>query len=314
MNKFFKASVSASVLALFLSAPALAADLGKSSKDSPASVLDAPVSVAGGDHSGFYIKGDLGIASGDRDVSRKITGEAGKTEYVDHDDDELTDEILANVPSFVGALDSLNSSDSFEGFVFGGEISYLFVLPNRRFGIEPVVGVTFYGDAKTTHAFDGIVDGKAHEVDPEGSDPDGPDFPISANLAGFTTVDRDYDIDLILRGHLFVANNLSVYAGGGVSLARASISGYATDGDVEHSFKDSDWAPGLVLNAGLQYWATDRIVVGIDYTYKAHEFSANKSSTFGDGEECDPYLSVNDKASVDDEVHAIKARIGLKLN
>jgi opacity protein-like surface antigen len=303
-----------------LSSAAHSADLGGGAKDgSSPGIFDAPRNSARG---GFYIKGDLGIANGDRSVSRNISGEAGEVNEDDHGpdrenntaDDTLTDAFYYD-PEAIGALNSINDSGSFDSTVFGGEVSYLWHRPASRVGLEVAVGATFYNDSKTSHGFDDVIAGKFREID-DGVLGAPEDFDVA--IAGYTDVERDLDIDLILRGHYFLAHNLSVYAGGGLSLAKATISGGAgaeVNGDpVEHSFKDSVWAPGYVLNAGAQFWLTEQITIGVDYTYKVHEFDTTKSSLFEEnpGDEGD-YLSVKDKASVEDEVHAIKARLGVKL-
>lgn len=319
---------------------------------------------------GLYIKGDLGIANGDRDIRQDIrtgknylyeTNEEGevlgecwgdykrenvtKIECQDRlgdgfeEDDfrphpvhqtEYDDGLFSLGDSIYTDLLKVPFSDDFSTAVFGAEVSYMQQIPNSRFILEGGLGVTFYGGNKTTFDFgpsagtiqstDGVV-GEIYR----GED----DLNRFVEHTGTTSFERDYDIDLILRGHYLVTDRLTIHGGAGISWARASAktahttdydAGGPAEGVFDNSFKDTDTSIGPVLVAGLTYWATDRITIGAEYSYKNHEFD------FGDSKTTDSQYryehdhrtvyryNVSDDISVEDDVHAVKARIGIKLN
>jgi opacity protein-like surface antigen len=314
-----------------------------------------PAPVQGTAVGGFYIRGDLGIAQGDRTTERTITRDLNGELTVDPlvwgptapDDvaDALND---ANVPfsrdgnNFLIPLiaDQLGYGDdqSWDSMVFGGELAYLYAIPNSRFGVEIAAGATFYDEDDSTtstghmNAAGRYLGGTAASDFVAGASTCA-DFgtcagdPSHFTQSGFASVHRDYDIDLLLRGHLFAAPNLSIYVGAGPSWARANIAGVNApdigqipapiDGFYPTAFNDTESSLGYVLNAGLLFWATDRITIGVDYTYKNHDFDTSASNS-GSFNAIPDVLSLsggaNDRVSVEDEVHAIKARLGFKLN
>lgn len=329
-------SISIAAVAAFFATSANASDLfGNSAKDTPSEV----VSYKAPTRSGIYITGTLGIANGDRDIDQDISTQKNKLLTPDgFEDDGVTPKFK---PALVGDLDeagniagdlvysdhlSLPFSDDFDDTVFGGELSYLWQLPNKRFGIEFGVGGTFYTDNETNVSFEGergtitaLGDGSpANRYDDVGE--------LNSLVAhtGTTSFSRDYDIDVVAKAHLFVNDQLSVYAGGGLSWAQASLKtshttaynvGGTTAGVFDNAFKQDDSSLGYVLVAGAQYWATDRIVLGFEYNYKQHDFDFDGSSSTDAAVKSNAYrYGVSDEISVDDVEHLFKLKASLKLN
>lgn len=337
-------------------APAFAADVfhpGGMKDDGP-----APERAARSDHSGFYITGDLGVANGNRSVSRTndrgvdldITEPAYSAVLdANHDGTVSDDERAAasaaldtvNIPHTISA-DSINipliadrlgigADADFSATVFGGELSYLYQV-NRRIGFEVGVGVTFYGNSDSsfsyTDASGKYVGGTAlADANFGGTNVcdvlatcagDTSHFPQS----GFVNVERNYDIDLIGRLHYFLNDRISVSAGGGISFARANISGGTVDdtgivSGLDTAFSKDDYSIGYVVNAGLNYWILDYVRLSAEYSYKHHNFSAD-SSAADSVNLGTPGVDLNghahDRVNVEDDVHAIKARVGITLN
>lgn len=316
MKKIF--TTAASVLALV--GTANASDLRGSIKDSGAYVEQVSTST----RSGFYIRGDLGLTTGDRDASASIAGQKNNLDALDDGPEVKNGEPVAGLIDDGMVFRDLLAgrlSDDIDAGVFGGEVGYLWQFPNnRKWGLELALGATIYGDNETATAFGGdpIITGK------------GPDFPANiypnvgeANIysqVGSVSFERDFDIDLIPRLHFFPANNLSIYAGVGLSWARGSLDGkhasdYLVAGAFDNSINDDDTSLGYVLNLGGTWWATDRLTFGLDYTYKKHEFDFDAGRSSDGAVRNSAYrYSVNSNVDIDDEVHAIKARIGYKID
>jgi len=307
----------ASVLAL--STSAYASDLRGSIKDT-AFVEQIPTST----HSGLYIRGDLGLAWGDRDASASIAGQKNNLKAL------TGSEVTGGKPA-AGLIDdglvfrdllSGRMGDDIDATVFGGEIGYLWQFrSNPQFGLELALGATFYDDDGTETDFGG----KPTVTDK------GTNFPSNAypnvgkpniyGQMGHVSFERDFDIDLIPRVHFFPTNNVSIYAGVGLSWARSSLDGehasnysYAK-GVFDNAIDDEDTSLGYVLNVGGTWWATDRLTFGLDYTFKKHEFDfdAGRSTDAAVGGSAYRY-NVDSSVDIDDEVHAVKARIGYKIN
>jgi opacity protein-like surface antigen len=351
MGDLMKRVIIACGLLAIMSGQALPADIyGGSTKDDPG-YADTPAQYWS--PTGFYIRGDLGIANGDRSTDRDITRNLdGELTVKDEDHAEWVAEGLTdlNVPftqdgnNFLIPLiaDRLGygADQSWDSMVFGGEIAYLHAIPNTRFGVEIAAGVTFYDDDDSTtttghvnRAGRYLGGTAASEFNFGGGAFTCADIatcagdPSHFTQSGFASVHRDHDIDLILRGHFFAAENLSFYVGAGPSWARADISGANApdagqipaqiEGFYPTAFSDTESSIGYVLNAGLLFWATDRVTVGADYTYKNHDFDASASNS-GSFDVFPDFLSLSggaqDRVSVEDDVHTIKARIGFKLN
>jgi opacity protein-like surface antigen len=322
-----KSTLAASAIALFFASPALSADIGGGSKDAP--VYDGPAL----NRSGFYVTGTVGYAKGERDGYGSIATDKHGTVVLDEEgnptelDTVGEDGPLAGLATgefiFSDLLEG-RKSDDFDSTIFGGDVSYLIHLPDRRFGVELGVGATFYADNQMKAAFGGfpVATGKGDGC-PACAYPDVGEEQNHGQL-GSVSFERDFDIDLTAKGHYFVLENLSLYAGGGLSIAQGSASAehasnYSVAGQAEgvfdNSFKKNDTSIGYVLLAGAQYWATDRIVVGVEYSYKKHEFDIGDSSTTDAAVFGDAYrYGVTDKLEIDDEIHAVKARVGIKLN
>jgi opacity protein-like surface antigen len=304
------ASLSASVLAIFASVPALAADIG-STKDDPIFGETRSSLVS---RSGFYINGSLGIAQGDRDIAGGITGERFDADVVAPA--KVGDPITYKEgASLVNHAMSFGGADEIDGTVFGGGASYLLHIPGSRVGIELGLDGSFYSDNETTLGF-------------TGKPTDRPGTPGSApsqdTTTGSVNFQRDFDIDLVAKGHLFVTDRWSVYAGGGLSWARASADGGHSNtnavrvaGELDpiyvNNYDENDSSFGYVLVAGTQIWLTDRITIGAEYSFKKHDFSFDASSSKLDLP-ADAIRHSSDSVDVEDELHTIKAKIGFRLN
>ncbi len=330
MHKTAKLSSVALLTAALFSTSAFAADvLGKgSTKD--ADIYGTPKTDT---HSGFYIKGDLGIAQGDRNIAGGVSG--ARYNPLDKDGKPVTNLPTTDKgPYTYGDLDvahflPFGKDGDFDSTVFGGEVSYLFALPGQRFGIELGLGGTVYNGGDTTVEFDGrphdfLADGspKNHgQCAVKGFSGCDPNSSIDT-VSGSAKFERDFDIDLVAKAHLFIDPRFSVYAGGGVSWARASLKGGhdntnpAPEGHYDNAYDENESSFGYVIVAGAQYWVTDRITVGLDYSYKAHEFDfTSSSSTVGSASgDVGVLRTTSDNVSVDDDVHTVKAKIGFKLN
>jgi opacity protein-like surface antigen len=308
-------------IGLSISTAALAADLGGGSfKDG----IEYSAS-----HSGLYITGSLGIANGNRDISRDITKEVGRFKSdkcgadrkckddsktdVDETADNTEEDVRYETP-FITDLFTFKDGDDFRTVAGGAEISYMFQPVGTRFALELGVGVNFYGNNETTHNFtNGVPQIVGGENICCGLDVGDNAF-NKAN--GTLSVERDYDIDLVMRGHYFVTDRLAFNAGIGASIAAAKIKGsHTTDAPnadaYATAFDDTDHSIGYVLTAGALYWVTDNITFGVQYDYKRHDFNVDTDRTT----DTDPiYRRVTDHVGVEDEVHTVKARLGIKLN
>lgn len=239
------------------------------------------------------------------------------------------DDIFSPVlgPLIYKDLLGLSNSDSWDAITYGGEVSYLYQIPTSKFGLEPVLGAVFYGDNETVYDIDGS--GIIQDVNAFGA---GVGYGAVDDLnnhvvhSGESSFERKRDIDLIMRGHYFVNPDLSIYAQGGASWAKAKFStshatgyneGSTAEGVFDNAFSQSDTSLGYVIGGGLQYWVAPNVTFGVDYTYKHHEFE------FGSGNSTDAQYSgggqlyrygVSDDISVDEDIHAVKAKLSIKLN
>lgn len=245
-----------------------------------------------------------------------------------------------SAPVWIDRLLSRDGQDA-SGLIYGGGISYLW---HRGGGIGVEVGIAadIYANGDTSSA---VADAHPTIVGGYGSQP--AVFPndfqapgqcaqnattyCAGNPAGFSqnswmSIDRQYDIDLPIKLHYFLNDRLSIYGGGGPSFAVASISGgtggnYAAwtgvKNEYDNNFKDTDTSIGFVLVAGANWWMTDRVLFGIEGSYKQHRFEADggKSTSVPAGNaDFGSYRAVGQHIEADDEVFAVKAKIGIKLN
>jgi opacity protein-like surface antigen len=309
-----KKSIVLAALAVALSGSgAYAADAysrGGSTKD----VDDGPVVVS--TKSGFYVSGNLGlVVDGDRRVTQRTRRENGDLEDGDDPDGDgplLAPEDTVQVPDDISSLTNSSSADLDDMKVFGGEVSYLWQIPGRPAGLELGLAGTFYRDSKTVHAWTGMANyslKNGEEVDPT---------PTGFDSEGFTKVERKYDIDLVLKAHYFLRDRWSVYAGGGISYARADISGGSRNSlaAYDNEFKNSESAFGYVVVLGSQYWITENIIAGLEYNYKEHSFDLGGSTTrtgdAADSARAD-YTVAGDRGSADDRLHIVKGKVGLRF-
>lgn len=281
MKRLFAAGA---VLALFVSG-AGAADLDeRTNRLDPAPDLATPSF----NPTGFYVNGELGWAWLGRDFDREFDLNVNGTS------------IPLDGPDFTNHI---SDSQDVEAFFGGGGISYLRTFNN--FGVEIGVNADFYGDNLSVH----------DSVDIDEVDDEGDGF-----TAGRTfSFERDHDIDLLVMGHYFFNERMSVRLGAGPSWASASANmGYEAEGFVDgESFgsafaqsKPEDNALGIVARADLNYWPQDDVRVTLGYVFKRHEFEFENN---GGGNLGPNSAVVTDTATVEDDIHAIKASLGLRF-
>ncbi len=366
MNRILAVALGATIL----SAPAMAADAyskGGSLKDS-----EPQASYTGSaNHSGFYITGALGIADGDRSIRRDINRgldahidrfDTDSDGDIDSDDDQNIADAQAQLATvgIPSALDSdggltipligdhlgIGDSDGFSSTVFGGGLSYLFQMPERRIGISLGIDATFYNDAESSSGHTdavGTFTGGTALADFNSGGFSCANINTCAgqpaalgNLAltqtGFLTFDRDFDIDIPVKLHWFVSDKFALNIGAGPSWARGNLKGTNVPTDAGSSalnaalpgfskglstvHDDDDTALGYVITAGAQYWVTDRIVLGIQGDYKEHtfEFDAASSNSAPVGGPLSLITRSHDSVEVEDSVYSIKATASFKLN
>jgi opacity protein-like surface antigen len=339
-----KIGLAALTAVLMTSGSAYAADVyqqGGGLKD------ESPAEYRNNGRGGFYIKGDLGIANINRDASVNVDREVGLDAPVpdsdgDGDIDDVDKDALsasldaASIPHRFGDSDNvlvpligdrLNGVDGvdLDTMTFGGEVSYLFHRPSSRFGFEIGLGITGYSDAESSHGY----------LNENGKLVSGTLISDNAGCAGigacagdespFTQsgaikFDRDFDIDLIGRVHYFATDRLALNVGGGVSWARgnitaANLADNAFLSGLDTSMDEDVSSIGFVLTAGATYWITNNITFGFAYDYKQHTFDADASAAdsvpLGGGASIYGISSHN--VEVEDQVHTLKARLGVKL-
>lgn len=334
-----KTSLIALTVAL-MAAPAMAADLKSSPQRRVADDLPTPPISQGpiNNHSGFYVSGSLGVAEIDRSVDRSVNRERGVDQTIPANAtqaqiDATVQQLKAAGVDVRGELvpggnivlpverDHLGLSDNgdLSSTVFGAEAGYLYA--PSRIGFSLGVAATFYGDADSGGSHSGELGSQSGGTVscPKGACVGTPS--LMGAQSGAYEVDRDFDIDLIARAHFFVTDRLSINAGGGLSLARASISG-ASGADIPTAingygaeFDEDDTSIGYVLTFGADYWLNERVTIGATYEYKRHDFSAGGSSSASSlpANGAFAYEQSSDHVSVEDETHTIKAKIGFKL-
>lgn len=314
--------VTASTLAIVAGVSAQAADMYGSIKDGP--VVEQ---VAVSTRSGFTVTGVLGYSWGDRDISQTVTREAGfykdkkapvQADYDENNDGTLSpaeqaefdedtkkfnafiDAALAKYPGsaydgstltipLLGDIISNAGNGDADGFVYGAEVSYMFH-GGGRFALEPAIGVTLYGDNESsishTNKF-GTSTGPLFPNQPVPSD-----IPELGQTGG-ASVERNMDIDLLLRGNYFMNDRFALTLAGGASIAFADVCGHnrtdavlgnpAQQAAVNAAFNtsscDEDINVGPMVEFGFKWWATDRLAVVGRLDAKWHEFENNSSSS-----------------------------------
>lgn len=315
--------LAAGLAALLSSGAAMGADINGSLKDTVADYTPSSIN-----RSGFYINGAIGWATTDRNIRGRIAGEKYEAIEVLPEGDEavraMADEIAAD-PVFtegnllVDHIMGFGGSENVDSFVFGGGVSYLFHMPSTRFAVELGLDVTGYANNETKLSFTGI------STDYPGTDDEKPSEDTTSGSVKFR---RDFDIDLVLKGHFFLTDRWSIYGGGGLSYARASIKGghsntneYTQGDDLDpiyvNSYDDKEGSFGYVLAAGTKIWINDKISLDLDYNYKNHKFDFGGSSSAYDAGANNGYGAIrnsHDKGETEDDTHTVKAKIGWKLN
>lgn len=271
---------------LSLSAPAFAADVYRDRTPADA-YQQHDASAPASTRSGFYLKGDLGIGNGDRDIRKNVNrnvdvdiSDPAFTALLDGADGTAPDGVVSDTERAAGAafLDSLNipytigdsnatiplvgdkfffgDSGDFDAMVFGAEVSYLYQVPRTRFGVEFGLGITGYNDSETVHAYageNGVFTGGTALADFSA----GPGFDCtlintcagdaSIPQSGLVAFERDFDIDLVARAHYFATDRLAFNIGGGPSWARGNIKSVSLD--------DTGFVTGLNSSIDENTWS-----------------------------------------------------------
>lgn len=306
--------------------------------------------------SGFYVGGSIGIANGERTVERQINrqidlnvDDPAFAALVDTDNDgTITDaereaasaalsqdniphtinDNSAVIPLIADQLKFGRESD-FDSMVFGGEVSYLYHVPGAPVGFEIGLGTTFYNDSKTSLGHTdqaGQYQGGTALADADfGGGPicggvcagDPSPFPQT----GITSIERNYDIDLTLKGHWFLTPRFAVNVFGGPSWAQATLSGVNDSGDERFNtaFEKDKTSLGFVVGAGVDFWATEQIRIGGSYDFKRHDWgntASNSATEALDGPDLGVSLggSTSDRVKAEDDVHTFKVKASIKLN
>src|SRR5262245_28383714 len=208
--------------------------------------------------SGFLVGIGAGYAWGDRDIRQTIDREAGiyqnvkppvEADYAGEDGElsaeekaefdadtklfnEQIDAVLAEVPgsrfennkfSFPILQDTLSNagSDDFGAFVYGAEVSYLAPI-GSRFALEPFVAIRGYGGNETKIGHNGALGTLSSPYFPgESIQEEHPAF----GQTGYATAERNYDVNVALRGHINLRPDTTVFGLVGVQFANASVCG-----------------------------------------------------------------------------------------
>jgi len=247
----------------------------------------------------------------------------------------------------IGDVLGINDSDSFNSAVFGGGLSYLWHRPDNAIGFSVGINIDGYGDNETVtgHANEtGVFTGGTALADFNFGG--GANCTLLATCAGQPAVlfgvpltqsgalafERDFDIDLPIKLHWFATNRLAFNIGAGPSWARGSLksSNGPTDpisgaingvlpgfsGGLTTNINDEDTSLGYVLTGGLQYWATDRLVLGVQGDWKQHtfEFDAASSNTATLGGPISLTSRSREHIEVEDSTFSVKGTVSYKLN
>jgi opacity protein-like surface antigen len=345
MSTTSKALAAIAIMATIVT-PARAADVygGESYKDGPGPEYRQP------GHGGFYISGTLGYAWTDREYSRTIDREVGvdvklptknvTQEDIDHVADELTKAGVAHrgnlVPGgnliipLLGDILKFGTDDDANGFTYGAGVQYLFH-NGGRYGVSIGADVEGYGNGESKYKHTDLAGkisggnllGDHGGCGGPGTGCAGEDSPFSQS--GTASVDRQFDIDLVLMGHIFITDRLAVHAGGGISFARAEVCGTNKSGSTnpmlikafDTGFCDDDFAIGGVIKGGLQYWLAENVTIGFDATAKWHGFEASGDSynsvNLDRAGDIKLYGQSSDTVEADDVVVGAKGRLSVKF-
>lgn len=244
-----------------------------------------------------------------------------------------------SIPGIIDSFTNRGSDDNLSGLIYGGEISYLWQAPNTRWGVEVGIAADFYNKGKSSSSFESatptITGGYYAQPEPIGDlggtwcNEDGTGYckgaPAGTTINGSMSVDRKLDIDLPIKLHWFLNDRLSIYGGAGPSFAIANLQGSTSTNapgwmgigsDYDHSFKDTDTSIGYMLAAGFSWWIANNVRLGAEYNFKQHKFDADggKSTVGLPDDGVSQYRNVNQHLESEDDVHAIKAKLSIKLN
>ncbi len=324
-----------------LTGAAAAADTYASQRGS---TKDAPVDTTTFDPSGVYFGGFVGHATIDRSIRRDVQRELGLDVTIPQNATQQDIDDLAKLLSdngvrsggsqtpggnftipLAGDLLTGATQDDLSTVVFGAEALYLRKLGS--IGVSVGGGVTFYGDSDTRSNYSGVVGSNAlgTVICPAVNTPAGCSNPsVLQGQSGFVSVERDFDVDLIARLHWFATDRFAINAGAGVSFARANIKAgnFADVGSVggainahlpglNTTIDEDDTSIAPVFTVGADYWATDRLKLGLAYEYKNHEFDAKGSNS---ASAPNVYATSNDSVKIEDDTHIVKLGVLLKLN
>lgn len=321
---------------LAMAGGASAADIynqgGGSLKDGP-----APYSERS-DHTGWALRGFVGYASGERDIKSEANAFLNCTNAYELSEDPVTREAeLKEIEAFVkeandhgvlasasndgtlakivipilGAFFNNSDNDDFNSFVFGGEVEHLW--HRGQFGLGLAVGVTAYADADSETTFANVPTffERGTLTNPANGENNGFDGPTGLTVSGFASVERQFDVDLVVKLYYFPAPDLAFHIKAGPSIAKAKVKGgVSIDGtDASLEYENDDVSIGYVVGAGVTKWWDPNWSTTAEVDLKGHSFSANgkKSVDLGDSYCCDQVsLDAAGGTDVDDNVWTVK--------
>lgn len=295
-----------------------------------------------GSHTGWAIRGFVGYATGDRDIDSdahaflNCTNAYDLTGLNEVDRAEAIKDIEANVAELnkygvfatnttdgtlgkvvlplLGAFFNNSDTDDFNSFVFGGEVEHLW--HSGQWGIGLALGVTVYGDAESKTSFAKLPTffERGTLSNPNDGANHGQNGETGLTVSGYASVDREFDIDPVLKLYYFAGPDLAFHLKAGPSFARAKVKGgVSVDGtDVGLAYEKDDTSIGVVLGGGVTKWWSQSVSTTIEGDWKKHNFNANgsHSESLGDNCYCDD-VTVDAKANTDveDSVWTIKGGV-----
>jgi opacity protein-like surface antigen len=134
-------------------------------------------------------------------------------------------------------------------------------------------------------------------------------------VSGYVDMERQFDIDLVLKAGVLVAPRTLVYGIAGPSFAKGTVkAGVGIDGhpDLRLDYEDDQWSAGWVLGGGVQHYFADDWSFNIQGDYRRHEFDASESIdetivAIGDHDEL--YGKASSRSDVEDSIWSIKAGV-----
>jgi len=302
MSHKLATSIAAIAVGIFASS-ANAADLGGSSKDSPSSVLDAPVSGVSINWTGVYVGGQVGYGNSNHNLKGDLTVDEGKcalpapvlTSSLSVGPYNATDCAAAkgvwtsDIQSVASAfLDGINSSGVFGGGTIGADIQR----GNLLFG---VFGDYNFASAKAT-AGASLATSPTTAFEANASIEDGDSWLLAAR-AGYLFGSEKRALLYVLGG--YGQQDVSYHAG--------------TNNPKDTPFDKDLTFSGFVAGAGGEYALTRNLFIGIEWQ---HFFGGEETVFSDDGNTSSSGhgFATNSKLTDDMSSDKVMAKLKIKLN